>query len=245
MKIETAAHLREYFPEMPSSATDLMVRATAPRRNALRVSQAQAAALDAACLDQDQHFTPSYLGWAIFTSLLDANGVGGPLGCGGGSRLCATTRHPAFQHLGSGRRHAADGSAWDAAIQSVLRWSPEWAARAYQRVILTASTDADGDPAIVLTLFMEGDDEAVPFSLDVTPYAAPADGVEDPDLPWVTALVGQIICQQAGDLVMYGDPTKKGYFLVHITDEVAVEARGGMEDWGRLYAYLKGLGEQE
>lgn len=54
---------------------------------------------------------------AVFVLLADTLGVGGRQDCEGG----ATKRVPGLDRLGSGRKQARDGGAWDAAIEGALK----------------------------------------------------------------------------------------------------------------------------
>lgn len=53
---------------------------------------------------------------AIVVGVAEIIGVGGPLGLSG----AGTARHPGLDSLGTGRKHARDGGAWDAAIASAI-----------------------------------------------------------------------------------------------------------------------------
>jgi hypothetical protein len=100
-------------------AADLLIRAGAAHRAALRTVGAATAA--AAWGD----LTPGAVSAASASAyILDAVGVGGPLGLGGDS----TARHPAFAQLGKGRKNASDGGAWSAAIEAARRETLGWGA---------------------------------------------------------------------------------------------------------------------
>jgi hypothetical protein len=98
-------------------AAELMIRAGAAHRAALRAQDATAAASAWGDL------TPGAVSAAVASAcILDAVGVGGPLGLGGDS----TARHPAFAALGKGRKQASDGGAWSAAIEAARRGALGW-----------------------------------------------------------------------------------------------------------------------
>ena len=120
-------------------AADLVLRYTAPARHEWRVLQSAEAALKAAaatgpevdripavlsaitrgCRPGAVEQSAELVAKAVVVLALDANGIGGPRGLGGG---IAAARHPAFARpafgagpCGKGRRQASDGGAWMAA----------------------------------------------------------------------------------------------------------------------------------
>ena len=63
-----------------------------------------------------------------------------------------TTRHPAFRFLGKGRRHAADGAAWTAAIAAVAAESH-------------ADVTVDPDGRLAIAVFVDGAVAYVPVGI--------------------------------------------------------------------------------
>lgn len=110
-----AAHAATLPEGLAPEAVELIRRATASTRHRARVEMAKAAL--AALAETHGAFMGDDGDRAVAVAALAAiasNGIGGPLNAGG--RGCATTRFPGLDQLGSGRRQAGDGSAWDAAI---------------------------------------------------------------------------------------------------------------------------------
>ncbi|HSW81759.1 MAG TPA: hypothetical protein VLG40_05210 [Candidatus Saccharimonas sp.] len=95
-------------------AREIALKLLAPPRHNARIALAHKAAEDWAL---------SAMGTDVFAlhaiclvAALDKAGIGGKCNVTG----AATQRHPAFAQCGSGRKHARDGGAWDAAIEPLL-----------------------------------------------------------------------------------------------------------------------------
>ncbi len=114
------------------AAAEAILQAAAPTRHAHRVEVATAAAAAWSSATEEEQ-TAAFAGSGpveldpspsadhpdthvdtVWLCTLDWAGVGGPQGCGGD----ATARHPAFRGVGKGRKRAADGGAWSAAIRN-------------------------------------------------------------------------------------------------------------------------------
>lgn len=104
----TWKELRESLGDGISDETlELIRRATAQQRHEARVKAARQAAL--------QELPDPQLAGVL--CVLEEHGHGGPWGAGSFLGLRATLRAAWARGLGSGRAHAGDGSAWDAAIR--------------------------------------------------------------------------------------------------------------------------------
>jgi|GEM_PF-5443981 len=92
-------------------AAEMALKLLAPVRHDARIQLAHKAAQDwaAQAIGADN---PHMLHAICLIGALDQAGIGGTYGVTGGS----TERHPAFAACGTGRKHARDGGAWDAAI---------------------------------------------------------------------------------------------------------------------------------
>jgi hypothetical protein len=106
-------------------AIEALLKETAPDRHARRVIAAREAARAWVIAHHGQGLSQPLSDevLAAYTNavlIAECFGVGGRDGVSGAS----TTRHPAFVALGRGRKHAADGAAWDAAIRDAVDSSP-------------------------------------------------------------------------------------------------------------------------
>ena len=88
------------------AAAELLLQDGARGRHLARVAAARAV-----LLSKDHMFAD-----AIVVGVAEIIGVGGPLGLAG----AGTARHPGLDSLGTGRKHARDGGAWDAAIAAAI-----------------------------------------------------------------------------------------------------------------------------
>lgn len=138
-------------------AATAIIKETAPHRHAERVATARAGIdtyvqnlfYEKFVLEDEAEF--------VFIALLDAMGVGGRMGVEG----LSTDRHPAFSKCGSGRKHAGDGPAWSAAIESLITNPPEhakWDFSAYTQ----RSIAEDGTETIFWALGIEAGNDGVP-----------------------------------------------------------------------------------
>lgn len=120
--VETASSLRDRLNGLGfyGAALDLAVKVTAPARAAWREEQARTAVMAAARSVLAGCATDTEV--AVMAKLLlweELIGRGGPAGCGSMLGIPASPRAPWASGLGSGRRHARDGEAWDAALLAV------------------------------------------------------------------------------------------------------------------------------
>lgn len=126
---DTAEGLRRHLDYLGvvGAAQDALVRETAAARHALRVERAREAALSGAAdlfADLDRVSGEDPGGWdaeqsrvaAALLLRLDRFGVGGRDGVEG----LSTDRLAPFSKLGSGRKQARDGGAWDSALSGAL-----------------------------------------------------------------------------------------------------------------------------
>jgi hypothetical protein len=105
-------------------AIEALLNETAPDRHRRRVVAAREAAktwvlthYDVGTPPIDEPTLAAYTNAVLIADCFGVGGRGGVSGAG-------TARHPAFSGLGRGRKHAADGPAWDAAIRSAVDFSP-------------------------------------------------------------------------------------------------------------------------
>jgi hypothetical protein len=96
-------------------AAEAILRETAENRHIWRVEQTVGAALEAA-KERDLGYPGLDVRNRHLYLVADLVGVGGRDDCEGE----ATDRHPAFTHLGNGRKQATDGPAWMAALESAV-----------------------------------------------------------------------------------------------------------------------------
>jgi len=116
---------------LPPAATELLRRASVPARRNARVERARVATLtavqvlDAALGGGDEpESLPDQRVYAEVIRAAHAVGSGGYLGAGGPG--CGTARPDVLAAAGgSGRRHAGDGGAWDAALTDGVRLAIE------------------------------------------------------------------------------------------------------------------------
>jgi hypothetical protein len=116
-----AKYLRELLGPHNGRAIAALLSETAPDRHARRVIAAREAARAWVNAHHAKDLSPpisedvmaAYMNAVL---LADCFGVGGRHGVSG----AGTARHPAFAALGRGRKHAADGAAWDAAIRDAV-----------------------------------------------------------------------------------------------------------------------------
>lgn len=126
-RFETAESLRLHlgYLGVAGEAQDALVRETAGARHALRIDRAREAAMAGAAdlfADLDRVSGEDPGGWdaeqsrvaAALLLRLDRFGVGGRDGVEG----LSTDRIKPFADLGSGRKQARDGGAWDAALRA-------------------------------------------------------------------------------------------------------------------------------
>jgi len=120
-----AKYLRELLGPHYGRAIDALLNETAPDRHERRVIAAREAAKVWVVAHHGQGLADP-IGDDVMAAyvnavlLADCFGVGGRHGVSG----AGTARHPAFAGLGRGRKHAADGPAWDAAIRAAVDASP-------------------------------------------------------------------------------------------------------------------------
>ena len=118
-------YLRELLGPHNRRAIDALLKETAPDRHARRIIAAREAARAWVIAHHAKDLSPpiSEDVMAAYTNavlIADCFGVGGRHGVSG----AGTTRHPAFVGLGRGRKHAADGAAWSAAIRDAVDAAP-------------------------------------------------------------------------------------------------------------------------
>jgi hypothetical protein len=116
-------HLRELLGPY-NRAIEALLKETGPDRHARRIIAAREAAKAWVIAHYDVGTHPlddaTIAAYANAVLLADCFGIGGRHGVSG----AGTARHPAFAGLGRGRKHAADGPAWDAAIRDAVDSSP-------------------------------------------------------------------------------------------------------------------------
>jgi hypothetical protein len=116
--------LREAGVEGP--ALDALLNESAHLRHAWRVAEAKRAAedyyLEQAKLTRDDLTPESLAVHAAIIAYLDIVGIGGYWNVTG----AGTARHPAFNRCGKGRKQAADGMAWNAAIEALTMPPSTW-----------------------------------------------------------------------------------------------------------------------
>jgi len=129
----TARAAREALAELgvTGAAADALIRETGYARHKTRVQRVLDACLVAVGVeagyvryDWEAGFALPAIAradadlWIRAALFADRCGIGGRDGCDG----AGTARIPVLSGLGSGRKHAADGGAWDAARDAVLYW---------------------------------------------------------------------------------------------------------------------------
>lgn len=127
MTMHTVKRISDYATELPPGSdpivVQLYIRSTARERHLARVAAAAASAADYCGIElppEGAAAAPADARQRMAAALaLALHGVGGPLGLGG---VDGRTDRPSWaRRLGSGRRHAHDGSAWTAALEGALQ----------------------------------------------------------------------------------------------------------------------------
>ena len=155
-KKEREAHLSSIG--ITGSAAAAIIKETAPQRHALRAVQAMQAVRSyvsgvVSSYDGEYDYTAEF----VFIALLDTMGIGGRMGVEG----LSTSRHPAFSKCGSGRKHAGDGPAWCAAIESLIVNPPEHAKWNFSAWV-QRTTFEDGTVKTFWALGIEAPGDGVP-----------------------------------------------------------------------------------
>jgi hypothetical protein len=174
----TASETRDNLESLGFSgpAMDLIVRAGGPARHEARVEAAISAAysaFEAYATHED----------AIIILLAELAGSGGRFGAGLGTPL--THRLPPFRDLGTGRRHAADGPAWDAAIrEAVSRLYKDMAGfLPVDPLRIGARVDKDGD--VLISVY----DHRAPAPTEGGLCLIMADDPDNPGHPWQSEML--------------------------------------------------------
>ena len=107
--METRKELEErlLLAGVPGRALEALLKETGLARHKWRVTQA----IDAALAATDGCRTAA--AWVLLSDMYGVGGKGGVSGDG-------TSRHPALERLGKGRKQATDGEAWSAAIEAAF-----------------------------------------------------------------------------------------------------------------------------
>ena len=201
-----AAELAAENAGLTGEAAELAARVGGPARHERRVQAAVTAATEwGTDVGRSRPYVKNT--YACMALVLDRVGAFGPFGLGNPGGCSA--RHPAFRDLGSGRRHANDGGAWDAAIRAADEWlHPE----EYRALRLTPLS---GDGVDVGAQFVKfgGHENAELTETPVVVFCP-----EPSELRFFAALVGRCLATS--------------YDLLH---EYRVFAVTSDEAWGSLY----------
>lgn len=237
---ETAEGLRHHlnYLGVTGAAQDALVRETAGARHALRVERAKDAARAGAAdlfADLDRVSGEDPGGWdaeqsrvaAALLLRLDRFGVGGRDGVEG----LSTDRLAPFSKLGSGRKQARDGGAWDAALSGAL-------SDLLGSGILVAYAECDltgAGPAI--NFWIRTGDEVTRF------FAVAAGWVPAWLLPHLTTLVREALRRAAG-LHGWHDASNPPISFEVPGPQSGEEVRPAVEVWGAVVNALASRGAE-
>lgn len=177
METATATAARQTLQEQgfTGRALDLLVHAGGPARHAARVETAKIVAYKATNEAGEKSPLPLE---AAAVLLAELAGTGGRWGAGLGTP--STDRLRPFRGLGAGRRHAADGPAWDAALLDAARelYRDATGSSPMGQMLIGAFTDSDGDSGIAVY------DMGRPAPTFPSLYLVVQDDPDNPGRPW-------------------------------------------------------------